>query len=183
MLGKSGSGKSTLLKLLAGLLPPTDGQYQFKGQNVYALPDAKRKLLCTQAIGFVWQNYRLISELNVFDNIALPAWINKKSVDHRYIEQLLDLLGIAQYAYSYPDQLSGGEQQRVALARALSLKPDVILADEPTGALDSKTSEQIMDLMIETRRRFNTLFVIATHDPQVAQLGSRIIELQDGQVM
>lgn len=183
LLGKSGSGKSTLLKVIAGLLPPTEGEYLFQNQNIYQLPITKRKELCTQKIGFVWQNYRLIPEITVENNIFLPSLISRRPVDRDYYAGLLDLLGIAQYAKQYPDKLSGGEQQRVAMARALILKPDVVLADEPTGALDSATSSKLIDLFLQTREQLNTLFIIATHDEELASIGTRRLHLADGQVI
>ncbi len=183
LLGKSGSGKSTLLKVIAGLLPPTEGEYHFQSKNVYQLPISKRKELCTQKIGFVWQNYRLIPEITVENNIFLPSIISRTPVDRDYYASLLNLLGIAQYAKQYPDRLSGGEQQRVAMARALILKPDVVLADEPTGALDSATSSKLIDLFLQTREQLHTLFIIATHDEELASIGTRRLNLADGQVI
>ncbi len=183
LLGKSGSGKSTLLKVIAGLLPPTEGEYHFQNKNVYQLPISKRKELCTQKIGFVWQNYRLIPEITVENNIFLPSIISRTPVDRDYYASLLNLLGIAQYAKQYPDRLSGGEQQRVAMARALILKPDVVLADEPTGALDSATSSKLIDLFLQTREQLHTLFIIATHDEELASIGTRRLNLADGQVI
>lgn len=181
--GKSGSGKSTLLKVLSGLLPPISGEYFLRGENVYRLSETQRKKKCTQKIGFVWQNYRLIPEVNVERNILLPALINKAKVTAEDLHRLTELLGIRRYLHQYPDKLSGGEQQRVALARALILRPEIVIADEPTGALDSKTAAQLIELFLKTKEEFGTLFIIATHDAELASVGGRRLELSDGQVV
>lgn len=183
LTGKSGSGKSTLLKCLNGLLAPVSGSYFFQGKDVYQLSDKDRKKECTQKIGFMWQNYRLLPELTVQNNILLPSLIAHSRADREYLYELLELLDIKEYLRQYPDKLSGGEQQRVALARALILKPELVLADEPTGALDSKNSQRLMELIENTRERLNTLFIIATHDQEMARIATRQIELRDGRVV
>ncbi len=183
LTGKSGSGKSTLLKCLNGLLAPLKGSYIFDGDSVYELSESERKRKCTQRIGFMWQNYRLLPELTVENNILLPGIIAGIRAEREYLYELLDLLNIREYLHQYPDKLSGGEQQRVSLARALILKPEFVLADEPTGALDSKTSQQLMDLIVKTKRQLNTLFIIATHDLELGTIATRHIELSDGRVV
>lgn len=183
LTGKSGSGKSTLLKCLNGLLAPVSGSYLFQGNDVYQLSEKDRKKACTQKIGFMWQNYRLLPELTVQNNILLPSLIANTRADQEYLYELLELLDIKEYLRQYPDKLSGGEQQRVALARALILKPELVLADEPTGALDSKNSQRLMELIEDTRERLNTLFIIATHDQEMARIATRQIELRDGRVV
>lgn len=183
IMGKSGSGKTTLLKVIDGLLPPQSGSYQFQGVDVYALSKAKRKQSCTQKIGFIWQDYRLISEINVLNNILLPTLITGADYDREYLDQLLKLLAIERYLKQYPNKLSGGEQQRVAMARALVLKPELLVADEPSGALDSKTSRQVMELFLRIQKQLGTTFVVATHDQEFAAMGTRRIEIWDGQVM
>lgn len=183
IIGKSGSGKSSMLKLLNGLLPPYQGDYFFDNHIVYKLSDAERKKVCTQRIGYVWQNYRLIPEINVYKNIILPSYISNMPIDRKYFDDLCSLLGIDKYLNQYPDKLSGGEQQRVAMARALILKPKVIIADEPTGALDSKTAAKVTELILMSKERFKTLFIIATHNNDLAALGDRIIEISDGRII
>lgn len=183
LTGKSGSGKSTLLKCLNGLLTPVSGSYFFQDKDVYQLSDKDRKKECTQKMGFMWQNYRLLPELTVQNNILLPSLIANARADQEYLYELLELLDIKEYLQQYPDKLSGGEQQRVALARALILKPQLVLADEPTGALDSKNSQRLMELIENTRERLNTLFIIATHDQEMARIATRQIELRDGRVV
>lgn len=183
LTGKSGSGKSTLLKCLNGLLAPVTGSYLFQGNDIYQLSEKDRKKACTQKIGFMWQNYRLLPELTVQNNILLPSLIANARADQEYLYELLELLDIKEYLRQYPDKLSGGEQQRVALARALILKPELVLADEPTGALDSKNSQRLMELIENTREKLNTLFIIATHDQEMARIATRQIELSDGRVV
>lgn len=183
LLGKSGSGKSTLLKVIDGLLEPVSGQVLFNDVDVYSINTEKRKEVCTQKIGFVWQDYRLINELSVKHNIILPALINGTSYDENFLFEILTLLGINKYINQYPNKLSGGEQQRVAMARALILKPELILADEPTGALDSATSSSVIDLFSEIHKEFGTTFIIATHEKEISKIGTRTVELRDGKVV
>lgn len=183
VIGKSGSGKTTLLKVLNGLLKPVSGQYLFNDKYVYNLPENKIKEICTQKIGFVWQNYRLIPEITVEQNILIPSMINKQKADPEYIHELLDLLEIKEYINTYPGKLSGGEKQRVSLARALALKPKIVIADEPTGALDSLTSENLMSLLLKVNKMYKTSMVIATHNMDLAAIASRKIELVDGELV
>lgn len=183
LMGRSGSGKSTLLKVLNGSLPPISGDYYFGSSNIYQLSDLKRRRLCSHKIGFVWQDYRLVPELNVLNNIVLPSLITNLEISSEYLYSLLDLLEIERHINKYPSQLSGGEQQRVAMARALVLKPELVIADEPTGALDIKTSDKIMNLFLKINEKLRTTFVIATHNEDLVRIGTRLIELSDGRVV
>lgn len=182
IVGKSGSGKSTLLKLLNGTLNPIDGKYFFNGNEVNIMSDDEIKLKCTRKIGFVWQNYRLIPDISVLNNIMIPSIIYGEKVDKNYLDEILDLLEIKKYKYSYVSDLSGGEQQRVALARAIVLNPKVIMADEPTGALDSKTSNNLIELFLEINKKYDTLCIIATHDTDLAKIGTKKITISDGEI-
>ncbi|MFM1572366.1 ABC transporter ATP-binding protein [Helcococcus ovis] len=182
IVGKSGSGKSTLLKLLNGTLKPIDGKYFFNGNEVNIMSDDEIKLKCTRKIGFVWQNYRLIPDISVLNNIMIPSIIYGEKVDKNYLDEILDLLEIKKYKYSYVSDLSGGEQQRVALARAIVLNPKVIMADEPTGALDSKTSNNLIELFLEINKKYDTLCIIATHDTDLAKIGTKKITISDGEI-
>ncbi len=183
LLGKSGSGKSTLLKVIDGLLVPASGQVLFNGVDVYSIKTEKRKEVCTQKIGFIWQDYRLISENTVKQNIILPALINGVDYDKDFLIKIINFLEINKYMDQYPNKLSGGEQQRVAMARALILKPELILADEPTGALDSETSSNVINLFKKTHEELGTTFIIATHDKEISRVGTRTVELKDGKVV
>lgn len=182
IVGKSGSGKSTLLKLLNGTLKPRNGKYFFNGNEVNIMSDDEIKLKCTRKIGFVWQNYRLIPDISVLNNIMIPSIIYGEKVDKNYLDEILDLLEIKKYKYSYVSDLSGGEQQRVALARAIVLNPKVIMADEPTGALDSKTSNNLIELFLEINKKYDTLCIIATHDTDLAKIGTKKITISDGEI-
>lgn len=182
LVGKSGAGKTTLLKLINGLLPPSRGTFLFDNVDIYKLSTTNIKRQCTQKIGFVWQNYRLISEINVNNNIVLPSLINKEIVDSSYKSELLELLEIKTHLNKYPHQLSGGEQQRVALARALILKPKIIIADEPTGALDSITANKLIELLQKIHKQYKPLILIATHNIELSKIGTRILELSDGKL-
>lgn len=180
LMGKSGSGKSTLLKIIAGNLQPTDGDILIDGISLSKFKTSKRVQLCSEKIGFVWQDFQLIDDMTARDNILLPAFIHKKDYDVAYYEDLVDTLGISNRLKHYPDQLSGGEKQRVALARSLLLKPGVVLADEPTGALDSTNSQVIMDIITKAHKLFSQTFIIATHDESFLSIGHRTLHLRDG---
>lgn len=180
LMGKSGSGKSTLLKIIAGNLQPTDGDILIDGISLSKLKTSKRVQLCSEKIGFVWQDFQLIDDMTARDNILLPAFIHKKDYDVAYYEDLVETLGISNRLEHFPDQLSGGEKQRVALARSLLLKPGVVLADEPTGALDSTNSQVIMDIITKAHKLFSQTFIIATHDESFLSIGHRTLHLRDG---
>lgn len=182
LVGTSGSGKSTLLNLIGGLDVPTEGKITIRDREIQSLKRGELTIFRRRNIGFVFQNYSLMPVLNVYDNITLPVTFDKgKHVDHQYIKELLKDLGLWEKRKKYPDELSGGQQQRVAIARALANKPAVILADEPTGNLDSRTGNEIMELFHELHERGNTL-VLITHDEKVAQQACRRIRIFDGRV-
>lgn len=183
IVGTSGSGKSTLLNLIGGLDTPTKGQIIIRGHDIAALKPKELTIFRRRNIGFVFQNYSLMPVLNVYDNVALPVTFDRgKHVDHEYIRELLKELGIWEKRKRYPNELSGGQQQRVALARALANKPAVILADEPTGNLDSRTTVEVMGLLKESSRRYHQTILMVTHNEALAQACDRIIRIEDGQI-
>ena len=183
IVGTSGSGKSTLLNLIGGLDTPTKGQIIIRGHDIAALKPKELTIFRRRNIGFVFQNYSLMPVLNVYDNVALPVTFDRgKHVDHEYIRELLKELGIWEKRKRYPNELSGGQQQRVALARALANKPAVILADEPTGNLDSRTTAEGMGLLKESSRRYHQTILMVTHNEALAQACDRIIRIEDGQI-
>ena len=183
IVGTSGSGKSTLLNLIGGLDTPTKGQIIIRGHDIAALKPKELTIFRRRNIGFVFQNYSLMPVLNVYDNVALPVTFERgKHVDHEYIRELLKELGIWEKRKRYPNELSGGQQQRVALARALANKPAVILADEPTGNLDSRTTVEVMGLLKESSRRYHQTILMVTHNEALAQACDRIIRIEDGQI-
>lgn len=181
--GASGSGKSTLLHLLGGLDRPTSGRVQIRGKDLYAMKEEELTVFRRREIGFVFQNYNLVPVLNVLENIVLPAELDGKDPDKTYIAQIVDALGLTEKLSNMPNTLSGGQQQRVAIARALAAKPQVILADEPTGNLDSATSDEVLALLGESSRRFHQTIVMITHDPQVAARADRTIRIEDGRIV
>ena len=183
IVGTSGSGKSTLLNLIGGLDTPTKGQIIIRGHDIAALKPKELTIFRRRNIGFVFQNYSLMPVLNVYDNVALPVTFDRgKHVDHEYIRELLKELGIWEKRKRYPNELSGGQQQRVALALALANKPAVILADEPTGNLDSRTTVEVMGLLKESSRRYHQTILMVTHNEALAQACDRIIRIEDGQI-
>lgn len=181
--GASGSGKSTLLHLLGGLDRPTSGRVQIRGKDLYAMKEEELTVFRRREIGFVFQNYNLVPVLNVLENIVLPAELDGKDPDKTYIAQIVDALGLTEKLSNMPNTLSGGQQQRVAVARALASKPALILADEPTGNLDSKTSQDVMGLLKVTSQRFAQTIVMITHNEEIAQLSDRIIRIEDGRIV
>ena len=183
ILGPSGSGKSTLLALMAGLDRPTEGEVALDGAPISALSEDELALLRRHNIGFVFQNFELLSNLTARENILLPIELAGQDGAEERADQLLEIVGLAERGHHYPVQLSGGEQQRVALARAFATEPRILLADEPTGNLDSKTSKKILDILAELQGRRGTTLVLVTHDPEVARLADRQIHLQDGRIV
>ncbi len=183
IVGTSGSGKSTLLHMLGGLDRPTSGTVEVDGRRIFDLNDEELTIFRRRKIGFVFQSYNLVPTLNVYENIVLPIELDGRQVDEAYIEQIIETLGLSGKLESLPNQLSGGQQQRVAIARALATKPAIVLADEPTGNLDSKTSQDVLGLLKVTSQRFNQTMVMITHNEEIAQLADRIIRLEDGRII
>lgn len=183
IIGTSGSGKSTLLNMLGGLDRPTSGSVSVSGKKIFDMNDEELTVFRRRNIGFVFQNYNLVPVLNVYENIILPIELDGAEVDKSYVKLIIELLGLESKLKSMPNQLSGGQQQRVAIARALSSKPDIILADEPTGNLDSKTGMDVFSLLKVTSREFNQTIVMITHNEEIALMADRMIRIEDGRVV
>ena len=183
IVGTSGSGKSTLLHMLGGLDRPTGGSVLVEGRDIFALKDEELTIFRRRKIGFVFQSYNLVPVLSVFDNIVLPIQLDGGRVDEAYVNQVIEALGLEQKLSRLPSQLSGGQQQRVAIARALATKPAILLADEPTGNLDSRTSQDVLSLMKTTGQKFAQTMVMITHNEEIAQLADRIVRIEDGRIV
>lgn len=183
IVGTSGSGKTTLLNLIGGLDTPDEGRIIIDGQDISGMKPDELTIFRRRKIGFIFQNYNLVSVLNVYKNIVMPVKLDGNKVDQAYIKKITKMLGIDRKMKFYPNQLSGGQQQRVAIARALSAKPAIILADEPTGNLDSKTSQEVMGLLKMTSREFSQTIIMITHNEEIAQLADRIIHIEDGRIV
>ena len=182
IVGTSGSGKSTLLHMLGGLDRPTGGSVLVEGRDIFALKDEELTIFRRRKIGFVFQSYNLVPVLSVYDNIVLPIQLDGGRVDEAYVNQVIEALGLEQKLSRLPSQLSGGQQQRVAIARALATKPAILLADEPTGNLDSRTSQDVLSLMKTTGQKFAQTMVMITHNEEIAQLADRIVRIEDGRI-
>ena len=183
IVGTSGSGKSTLLHMLGGLDRPTGGSVLVEGRDIFALKDEELTIFRRRKIGFVFQSYNLVPVLSVYDNIVLPIQLDGGRVDEAYVNQVIEALGLEQKLDRLPNQLSGGQQQRVAIARALATKPAILLADEPTGNLDSRTSQDVLSLMKTTGQKFAQTMVMITHNEEIAQMADRIIRIEDGRIV
>lgn len=183
VVGQSGSGKSTLLNMLGGLDKPGEGTVTVGGNDLSAMSDEGLTIFRRRNVGFVFQNYNLVPILSVYENIVLPIELDGNRIDRRYIENIIDTLGIKEKINSLPGTLSGGQQQRVAIARALAAKPSIILADEPTGNLDTKTSQDVLGVMKMTSQKFHQTIIMITHNEQIAQLADRIIHIEDGKIV
>ena len=183
VVGTSGSGKSTLLHMLGGLDRPTGGTVMVDGKDIFTLKDDALTIFRRRKIGFVFQNYNLVPVLNVHENIVLPIHLDGAGVDTAYVDQIIQVLGLESKLQNFPNNLSGGQQQRVAIARALAAKPAIILADEPTGNLDSKTSQDVMSLLKVTSQKFSQTIVMITHNEEIAQMADRIIRIEDGRIV
>lgn len=183
IVGTSGSGKSTLLHMLGGLDRPTGGSVEVDGKEIFSLKDEELTIFRRRKIGFVFQNYNLVPVLNVYENIVLPVQLDGKTPDASYIDSIIETLGLERKLENLPNNLSGGQQQRVAIARALASKPAIILADEPTGALDSSTGRLVMDLFHKLHREQGKTIVLITHNQELAEETQRIVTIRDGQVV
>ncbi|CAM4455851.1 MAG: ABC transporter ATP-binding protein [Paenibacillus macerans] len=181
--GTSGSGKSTLLNLIGGLDKPTEGKVVINGCELSKLSDDQLTVFRRTNIGFIFQDYNLIPALNVYENVILPVELDHGKIDKDYLTSILEMLDLSDKQTKLMNQLSGGQQQRVAIARALATKPAIILADEPTGNLDSKTSASVMELLRMSNRRFNQTLIMITHNPDIAKLADRIVRIEDGKIM
>ena len=183
VVGTSGSGKSTLLHMLGGLDRATSGKVYVDGKDIFALKDEELTIFRRRKIGFVFQSFNLVPVLSVYDNIVLPLQLDGKTVDNAFIGEIAEALGLKEKLNVLPNQLSGGQQQRVAIARALAAKPAILLADEPTGNLDSRTSQDVMGLLKTTSTKFAQTIVMITHNEEIAQLADRIIRIEDGRIV
>lgn len=183
IVGTSGSGKTTLLNLLGGLDYADEGEVIVDGESLLELEDEARTVFRRRKIGFIFQNYNLVSMLNVYKNVVLPIRLDGNKPDEQFVGKILQLLGLTEKIKQRPNQLSGGQQQRVAIARALASKPAIVLADEPTGNLDSRTSAEVMGLLQMSSREFDQTIVMITHNEEIAQLADRVIHLEDGKVV
>ena len=182
IVGTSGSGKSTLLHMMGGLDRPTSGSVEVAGQKIYELTDDALTIFRRRKIGFVFQSFNLVPVLNVYENIVLPIELDGGRIDTAHVDRIIETLGLTEKINNLPGQLSGGQQQRVAIARALATKPAILLADEPTGNLDSKTSLDVLGLLKVTGQKFSQTIVMITHNEEIAQMADRIIRIEDGRI-
>lgn len=183
VVGTSGSGKSTLLHMLGGLDRPTSGKVFVDGKDIFSLKEEALTIFRRRKIGFVFQSYNLVPVLNVYENIVLPIELDGKKIDKHFVQNILETLGLSDRQDALPSQLSGGQQQRVAIARALASSPAIILADEPTGNLDSKTSQDVLSLLKVTSQKFSQTMVMITHNEEIAQMADRNIRIEDGKIV
>lgn len=183
LIGKSGSGKSTLLHVLGGLDRPTEGTVLIDGTDLFSYSDEKMAIFRRCHMGFVFQQFNLLDEYNVYNNICMPLKLDGKSVDKTYFDEIVNMLGINKLIKKYPSELSGGEQQRAAIARAMISKPQLIFADEPTGNLDKKTSEETMNLLLDCARKMGQTLIVVTHDLDIAKKADIVIQLEDGNIV
>ncbi len=183
IVGTSGSGKSTLLHMLGGLDRPSSGTVRVEDKDLFTLKDEELTIFRRRKIGFVFQNYNLVPILNVYENIILPLQLDGNEPDKSYIDTIIETLGLTSKRHNLPNNLSGGQQQRVAIARALAAKPAILLADEPTGNLDSRTSQDVMGLLKISSQKFSQTIVMITHNEELAQLADRIIHIEDGKII
>ncbi len=183
VVGTSGSGKSTLLHMLGGLDRPTSGTVTVDGKDIFSLKDEALTIFRRRKIGFVFQSYNLVPVLNVYENIVLPVQLDGNEPNKKYIDSIIEMLGLSAKLTNLPNNLSGGQQQRVAIARALAAKPAIILADEPTGNLDSRTSQDVLSLLKISSQKLAQTIVMITHNEEIAQLADRIIRIEDGRIV
>ena len=183
IVGTSGSGKSTLLHMLGGLDRPTSGKVFVENKDIFSLNDEELTIFRRRKIGFVFQSFNLVPTLNVYENIVFPIQLDGSDVDENFVDEVIKTLGLEEMKNRLPNQLSGGQQQRVAIARALASKPAIVLADEPTGNLDSKTSQDVLGLLKVTGQKFSQTIVMITHNEAIAQMADRIIRIEDGHII
>lgn len=183
IVGPSGSGKSTLLHLVGGVDKPTEGKVMVDGEDVYSLSESKLALFRRRKVGFIFQSYNLIPVLTAEENILLPLLLDRREVDKAYLNDLLRLLGLEERRKHLPSELSGGQQQRVSIGRALAYKPSIILADEPTGNLDSKNGNEIIELLKYSVKKYNQTLMVITHDPKIAAQADRVVHISDGMIV
>lgn len=183
IVGASGSGKSTLLHLLGGLDRPTGGKVVIDGESIYDYKEEKLAIFRRRKIGFIFQFFNLIPVLDVEENVALPALMDNDKVDKKYLAEIIELLGLTERKSHLPSELSGGQQQRVSIGRALLNKPSIILADEPTGNLDSQNSKEVIELLKFTAKKYNQTLILITHDVNIASMADRVITIEDGQIV
>ena len=183
IMGPSGSGKSTLINNLSTIDMPTKGKVKINGVDVYSMLESQTGKFRYENLGFIFQSFNLISSLNVWENIVLPIGLDGRNVNEAFVNEILCTLGIEEKKHNLPNTLSGGQQQRVAIARAIASKPDIILADEPTGNLDTKTGDEVISLLKMTARKYGQTLVMITHDEEIAQMADRIILIEDGKVV
>ena len=183
IIGKSGSGKSTLLHMLGGLDEPTDGSVLIDGKILSGVKKEQLAIFRRRKIGFIFQNYNLVPDQNVYENVVLQVELDGRKEDEEYVSEILELLGLSKKKDAFPGNLSGGQQQRVAIARAVAAKPVIILADEPTGNLDSATSHEVLGLLKMAARQFSQTIILITHDRDIAQLADRIVHIEDGKIV
>lgn len=182
VVGKSGSGKSTLLHMLGGLDHPTDGKVYIGKKNIFSYKEDELAVFRRRKIGFIFQSFNLISSLNVWENIIFPISLDGKKIDEAFLKDIIQTLGLEKKLHNLPNTLSGGQQQRVAIARAIASKPEILLADEPTGNLDSKTSAEVMGMLKMSVEKYGQALVMITHDEDIAQIADRILVIEDGKV-
>ncbi|CEO05139.1 ABC transporter ATP-binding protein [[Clostridium] sordellii] len=183
IVGTSGSGKSTLLHMLGGLDRASEGKIIIENNDIFNMNDEELTIFRRRNVGFIFQSYNLVPILNVYENIVLPIELDGCKIDEKYINEIIDILGLTSKVNELPNNLSGGQQQRVAIARALATKPSIILADEPTGNLDSKTEQDVLSLLKITSQKFSQTIIMITHNEQIAQMAERIIRIEDGKVV
>ncbi len=183
IVGKSGSGKSTLLHMMGGLDYPTEGKVKLKDKEIYSMTEADLAVLRRRKMGFIFQAYNLVSAINVWENIVLPLGLDGQKIDRAFVDDIISTLGLESKLKNLPNTLSGGQQQRVAIARALVSRPNIIFADEPTGNLDSKTSEEVIGLLKMSANKYGQTIVMITHDEEIAQIADRVLIMEDGQVV
>ena len=183
IVGQSGSGKSTLLHLIGGVDIPSSGEVIIDGKNIYKLKEKELSILRRRKLGFIFQFFNLIPVLTAQENIEMPVLLDNEKIDKKYMNELLRILGLEERKNNYPSQLSGGQQQRVSIGRALANKPSIILADEPTGNLDSKNSKEVLELLIYCAKKYNQTLILITHDINIAKSADRVITIEDGEII